>query len=779
MATDRDGISTCGVATSALLRSSRRLEAALLFLITTSGAMAGEFGQADIAVSCPDSLRQYDLYELKISFGGHVGAWMSRLPDTQVHDAYDADRDGVWVRLSAEFIRGGETIRVPGFAMREKPGGPWRWRVRFAPRSWEGGKATRITVALEYGEKKNAPPVVITHEVAKRPCMEAGGLGPLISPRPKDNPSYLVQLLGRGSSRSTWLFGACRAWVVDLQDQHNDWHPHEWLDRETELFAPMRKGGFNLLNQWMAPWEYLIVHHDRAELWKDDKGRVRRVGLAADSAWSPYQCLDQGRAAAFDDLVKLCEGDRTKPPIYLLLSPLPHQCLQVKEHPWGSQESGWSPGNDAGKQGSERLNGLSGFRPREAVRAAGGKLGAEVPRTLDVWDFFRADPRRPLDDWRSMLFDHQANFYRYLIARWGYSKAIGIWVLVDELDAVGDVVGNRRDKTGWWGHPSCRRWLGDIVNLFRGKLRRSDKLAYQGDPFVHPLHAATTSYGGEAGRGGNIDWDGGPKGARPDVFGFHWYPHWPEGSSWTDVWAYTIAGVAAYSRAPIGPAPKFISEFGAPDRDEPDDEPSFLYPTLYHHAIWAAIFSGHAGTPMDWDDGKQFGELGSRKRKGIFDEKSYPIDHVAQMKALRKFLARVEPGQVAACSGIGGQVQVSPANASTQVYALHESARRKSKSPGTVHGWLFARDKRPGAAAFDVTGLPPGDYLATWFDPWTGLPIPRMPSTPVKVEDAWWPVRIDAGSALKILREAAKPFPGKSRNARGQDVAFSIAPSAP
>jgi len=752
------------------------LWASLLVLLATSGAMAGEPGQPEVSVSCPGSLRQYGLCELDVRFGGEIGAWLSRLPDTQIHDAYDADRDGVWVRLSAEFVRGRERVRVPGFAMRERPGGPWVWRVRFAPRSWEGDKAARITVRLEYGRGKSVPPAVVTHEVATRPRMEAGRFGPLVPPGPKDNSRYLVQLLGRDSSRSTWLFGACRAWVVDLQDQHNEWHPHEWLDREGELLAPMREGGFNLLNQWMAPWEFLIVHHDRAEFWRDDKGRFRRVALPAGSAWSPCACLDQGRAAAFDDLVKLCEGDDDTAPVHLLLSPLPHQCLQVKEHPWGGQESGWSPGNDAGKQGLQRLNGLSGFRPREAMLKAGGKPGDQIPKTLEVWDFFEADPRAPLGDWRSMLFDHQANFYRYVIARWGYSKAVGVWVLVDELDAVGDVVGSRRHKTGWWGHPSCERWLGDVVRLFRGGLRRSDGLAYEGDPFCHPLHAATTSYGGEAGRGGNIDWEGGPEGARPDVFGFHWYPHWRDGASWTDVWAYTISGIAAYSRAPIGARPRLISEFGAPDRDVPADEPSFLYPTLYHHAIWAAVFSGQAGTPMDWDDGKQFGELAPRKRKGIFDAESYPIDHVAQMKALKRFLAPIDPGRTATCSEKGDRVRVSPVRETTQVYALHETDGRDPKAPGKVHGWLFARDAKPGAAAFDVTGLPPGDYLVTWSDPWTGLPAPRMPSTPVKVEDAWWPVRIDAGGALKRLRAAADPFPAMSRLARGQDVAFSLVP---
>ena len=58
----------------------------------------------------------------------------------------------------------------------------------------------------------------------------------------------------------------------------------------------------NLLNQWMAPWEFLLVHHDRAEFWQAEDGSWKRRPLPEDAAWSAYRCCDQGRAAAFDNL---------------------------------------------------------------------------------------------------------------------------------------------------------------------------------------------------------------------------------------------------------------------------------------------------------------------------------------------------------------------------------------------------------------------------------------------------------------------------------------------
>jgi len=722
-----------------------KLDLAVLSLILAAGCGPGP----DLKVKCPAEANVFDRCELDIGFSSRLRGF-ARLPDTQVHDAYDADRNGVYVRLTAEFRhRDGGTVAVPGFAMKEELGGPWRWRVRWSPRragEWQ------VTVRLEGRAALEAEPVSIAQRLQDPIIARTADWieGPLVAPAGDQHPGYLRRLRPDGGSDSLWLFGACRAWVVELQDKHNDWHPHEWLNRESELLAPMRGGGFNLLNQWMAPWEFLLVHHDRAEHWKQPGGNWKRSPILDDADWTPYQCYDQGRADAFDDLVEQCEGGPRKETVRLLLSPLPHQCLQVREHPWGSQESGWSPENDAGRQLPSRLNGFSGFKKK-----------------MSVWEFFDADPSRPLDDKRSQLFDHQANFYRYVIARWGCSRAIGVWVLIDELDAVGDVVGVMSEKKGWWGHPQCGRWLADMIRMFRGKLKRSDGMTYGGDPFRHPVHVATTSFGGQAGRGGNIDWTGGPADARPDVFGWHWYPGWAPGSTWSDVWERTIDGVASYSRAPIGPPPRLISEFGAPDRNKPDDEPSRIYPTLYHHAIWSAIFSGQAGTPMDWDDGKQFGELRWRKRKGIFDREHYPIDHVAQLRALRRFLKGLRPEDVVSCAARNARVRCV-AGAPRRLHALHSI-----EQPDAVYGWLYSTGK---AARFRIEGLQPGTYRLTWHDPWTGEPAGEAQSVTVRHGAA---ITLSAGPALAKLRAAAKPFPAESRLAKGNDVAFKLTQSPP
>ncbi|MFP4028120.1 MAG: hypothetical protein ACLFWL_10040 [Candidatus Brocadiia bacterium] len=718
----------------------------LAMLLVFCGTALPEEGEQHLICNFEPTAEVFGLWEMRISFPEGLDCFCS-LPETQIHDAYDADRDGVFIRITAEFSQPDRPpVVVPAFAMKAGPQKPWKWLVRWSPR-----RPGEWSVKVQFHGRAERDDEIVTFDQALPNAVNAtdleGVAGPLVSTSKKHPPGYLRMLRADGTSEATWLFGACRAWVVKSQDPNNDWSPHEWLDREKELFAPMRDGGFNLLNQWMAPWEYLIIHHDRAEHWRQPDGRWKRTPLPEGEKWTSYQYYDQGRCLAFDRLVKSAEGDADKKTIYLLLSPLPHQCLQVREHPWGSQESGWSPENDASRQALSRLNGLSGFK-----------------KNMSIWEFFEANPKRPLTDWRSRLFDHQANFFRYVIARWGYSRAVGVWVLVDELDAVGDTVGVMSKKKGWWAHPQCRTWLANIVRLFRGELTRTDGLRYGGDPFDHPLHAATTSFGGQAGEGSNLEWQGGPKDARPDLFGWHWYPHWAGFPKWNEIWQYTIRGVARYSKAPIGDAARLISEFGAPDRRNPQDTPSRLYPGLFHFAAWSAIFSGQAGIPMDWDDGKEFGELCPRDREGIFDETHYPIDHVEEVKALRRFLRGLSPDDIVRGSESDGELRCK-AGGSVDVYALFLRQKRLK-----AIGWLFSPG---GKGRFQVQGLQQGKYVVTWYDPWDGRPVADQGKMTVST-DGQGRLTVNPQPILQKIRQKAPHFPDESRLPRGHDVAFKI-----
>jgi hypothetical protein len=305
-----------------------------------------------------------------------------------------------------------------------------------------------------------------------------------------------------------------------------------------------------------------------------------------------------------------------------------------------------------------------------------------------------------------------------------------------------------------------------MARMFRGELRRADGLTYQGDPFDHPLHNASTSYGGQFARGANLDWPGGPSGGRPDLLGWHWYPFWPRTADWTEAWTYTLDGVASFSAAPLGAHARLISEFGTPDRTLSTDMPSLIYPTLYHHAIWATVLGGHAGSAMDWDDGKEFGELRWRDQPGPFDRSHYPIDHVAQMQALRRFLGSLRPDDLWPCTDAKARIRCLSVG-DVRIFALGTRGR-----PDAVYGWLFA----PGEdSRFRIEGLTPGSYVVTWVDPWTGEALPDSQRV---VVEARGPIELDARFPLASLHGAARAFVNESRLDQGCDIAFKLVSSA-
>lgn len=677
--------------------------------------------------------------EVALTFAG-AAAPFAALPDDQVHDAYDADRDGVFLRITARFAHAdGALLEVPAFALRDAPGGPWRWAVRWAP---DRAGAWSMRLLLDGCVRPAGAPVHLEADGGTWTAVADARLdGPLVMPGPHQAPGWLRARRGDGGSAATWLFGACRAWVVDSDPHGPGWAPFEGLDRERQLFPQLRAAGYDLLNQWLAPWEFLLVHQDRAEHWRV-AGRWQRTPLPAQAAWRPWACYDQGRAAAFDRLVEACEGAPGERTIRLLLTPLPHGCMTAAGQPWGAQ----APADAPGFRAPEQRCGLSA-----------------LPGLEECWDYFAADPRAPAEDWRAQLFDWQAAHLRYVVARWGASRAIGLWVLADEIDAVGDELGVMRAGRGWWGHPDCARWLADQVALLRGTLLRPDGLRYGGDPWRHPLHASTTSSGTGADADGNLAWDGGPPGGRVDVVGWHWYPSWSRGAGIDDAWGLTIDGIAAFAQAP-GAGPRLISEFGAVERATPEAAPSPLYPTLYHHGIWAAVFSGLAGTVMDWDDGKEFGELRWRAGGGPFGAEQYPLDNGAQLTALRAVLAGIAPDALVPCSAPLGRIRCQ-GGAGVRALALAHAG--VGADGDALHGWAFAPQRRGEAV---LSGLRPGAYLLTWFDPWRGTAL--GPAQPLSVP-ASGTVRLQLLPILRLLGEAAV-FPQGTRSDRGKDVAFRL-----
>ncbi len=220
-----------------------------------------------------------------------------------------------------------------------------------------------------------------------------------------------------------------------------------------------------------------------------------------------------GSMSVIDAVVR----DAQKKGIYLIFTIWDHPELRDNTHAWG-------PGNWP-------ANGFS-------------KLG-------DIKSFFVSD-----EAWA-----WQENLYRYIIARWGYSPAIGMWQTVSEIDGT-----NAYDQTDPW-HAKVNQYF------------------VENDPY---RHLTTASGSGEA------DWPTGH--LVMDVPQVHLY-QWnndavgaaQHASEWTSkMWDRTAR-------------PNWIGEFGVPG--------NVYYPELFHHALWAALASGASMTPAEWNGGGAWGEM--------------------------------------------------------------------------------------------------------------------------------------------------------------------------
>jgi len=147
----------------------------------------------------------------------------------------------------------------------------------------------------------------------------------------------------------------------------------------------------------------------------------------------------------------------------------------------------------------------------------------------------------------------QENFYRYIIARWGYSPAIGMWQTVSEINGT-----NAYDQTNPWH---------ERVNAY----------FVENDPYRHPTTASMS---------GDVDW--------------------PEGHQVMDapqVHVYDLDDVVgaaetiAYWTELMWQTgkPNWIGEFGVRENSK--------YPELFHNSIWAALGAGAALTPAEWNSG--------------------------------------------------------------------------------------------------------------------------------------------------------------------------------
>jgi hypothetical protein len=304
---------------------------------------------------------------------------------------------------------------------------------------------------------------------------------------------------------------------------------HGWI-RPGHLFDPSYSGRYFVQHDG-TPF-YGVGHADALNILIDGVDATEGVGLfdtmkAANEnfvVWWPLY-TNSPVNSNFDDfsvanmkVIDLVVKDAEKEGIFLVFTVWDHPQLRDDNHP------SWDTGNWS-RNGFSKLSSLEEFFVSEEAW---------------VW---------------------QENLYRYIIARWGYSPAIGLWQTVSEINGT-----NALDQTDAWHEK--------VNNYF-----------VSNDPYRHP----TTASGS-----GEVDWEAGHMAMDiPQVHLYEWNGDAVGAAAHTAEWTSRM-----WDRVE---RPNWIGEFGVTGDTH--------YPELFHYSIWAALASGAAMTPAEWNSGGSWGRM--------------------------------------------------------------------------------------------------------------------------------------------------------------------------
>jgi hypothetical protein len=306
----------------------------------------------------------------------------------------------------------------------------------------------------------------------------------------------------------------------------------------------------------------------------------------------------------------------------------------------------------------------------------------------------------------------QEKLYRYMIARWGYSRSLGIWFVVDEVNgtdgwAMGDSLG-------------AAKWGKKVHDFFK-----------ENDPYGH-LTTGTRS-------GGVLEW-------------------WPEGYEAFDLAAreiYEAQGFPIITDGKIDPDDvnplrsnymNYITEIrklwngfekpaimGETGWDHTFYEPSMPgYLAMYHNDIWASLATGLSMTPFWWSYSEMVnGNVVTRQMTSIANfSKSIPFNKLTNL------------------------IPVEATLSNGDAFAM--------KSDQMIFGWIANPDTDVTDSEVKVTGITDGNYKVKIYHTWRGEFINE---TDVSAQDGSITFKIPR----LIIEDSHAQYVG-------QDVAFILIP---
>ncbi len=214
-------------------------------------------------------------------------------------------------------------------------------------------------------------------------------------------------------------------------------------------------------------------------------------------------------------------------------------------------------------------------------------------------------------------WEYQRKLYRYLIARWGYSRALGIWEIVNEVNGTDGWQNGKQNQATMW-------------------VKKVHDYLTKHDPFGHPTTASMS--------GGHF-WAEGY--ARVDIPNVHLYETgWPAlyGSNYlrSSLWTYAKVTQQLWDNSS---KPSIMGEAGYTNNYGNFPAGSEEYAAMFHNALWASWANGLAAAPVWWD----------------FGSRNLMNDQV--MEQMKQFSSVVQNLNYSICSFERAKIQVSDCDA--------------------------------------------------------------------------------------------------------------------
>ncbi|HYF51101.1 MAG TPA: DUF5060 domain-containing protein [Planctomycetota bacterium] len=408
--------------------------------------------------------------------------------------------------------------------------------------------------------------------------------------------------------------------------QNNGWQ----YDLEQPSFSTMKSCGLNVMSFWMnSPW-----------ITPTETDPVKRRRVPIENVTNGVGKYNQEACAYIDGLVERAEAAG----VYLLPSIWSHGNCRDTGHPWGQ---GWW-------------------------------YNSAYKSVCTAIDFFKTtSANKDTAQWAL-----QKNYYRYIIARWGYSRAVVGFVSMVELDGT---TGYYRNST------QAVNWTVAVRNYFAANdPYRTNSLG------KHPIGASKTDWDGTA-----TNWNGG------DLFGIDSYR---DQFNDTEV-ASRLAGQTASMRAHSTLRPAFHFEFGGDclTAEEAAQNPLPAHatqPLHLHNGLWAATAAGACVSPLVWCDGGHFPML----TDAVVGEQM-----ISELQKLSSFM-----------SGLSyyGSATYAPRSVSSA------SARGWSMGAGSEgFAWVQTTSGTMSGKSFTINSVAAGTYTVLWFNPWSSTSTPLHSET--------------------------------------------------